>query len=118
VQRLDGQDGSIVPLDVRDPFQIKPYGHATWGVSEVWDSHWMPVYNKLGVATGKRTNLGYSVDPVRGLDAYAVDLPGGTEPPVSAAAPPCGSSPSGTARRVAGGGGLPARLRGCGGAPG
>lgn len=66
-------------LDVRDPRQIKPYGHATWGVSEVWDSYWLPVYNKSGVATGKKTNLAYSVDLVRGLDVYAVDLPGGVE---------------------------------------
>ncbi|HEX6246593.1 MAG TPA: hypothetical protein VFZ64_01865 [Nocardioidaceae bacterium] len=123
VKRLDGSEGSIVPLDkveladlgsfpvpqyafcsshwfdyhqsgivavgfygggtqfvdVRDPREIKPYGHATWGVSEVWDSYWMPVYNRNGVATGKKTNLAYSVDLVRGLDVYAVDLPGGTE---------------------------------------
>jgi hypothetical protein len=123
VKRLDGKQGSVVPLDkvelddlgtfpvpqyafcsahwfdyhqtgivavgfygggtqfvdVRDPRQIKSYGHATWGVSEVWDSYWMPVYNKNGVATGKKTNLAYSVDLVRGLDVYAVDLPGGVE---------------------------------------
>ncbi len=66
-------------VDVRDPREIKPYGHATWGVSEVWDTYWVPVYNKNGVATGRKTNLAYSVDAVRGLDVYAVDLPGGTE---------------------------------------
>ncbi|MGH3369689.1 MAG: hypothetical protein ACRDPR_06790, partial [Nocardioidaceae bacterium] len=66
-------------VDVRDPREIKPFGHATWGVSEVWDSYWVPVYNKNGVATGKKTNLAYSVDLVRGLDVYAVDLPGGSE---------------------------------------
>jgi hypothetical protein len=125
VKRLDGKQGSIVPLDkvelsdlgtfpvpqyafcsshwfdyhqsgivavgfygggtqfvdVRDPREIKSYGHATWGVSEVWDSYWMPVYNKNGVATGKKTNLAYSVDLVRGLDVYAVALPGGAELP-------------------------------------
>jgi hypothetical protein len=125
VKRLDGKQGSIVPLDkvelsdlgsfpvpqyafcsahwfdyhqsgivavgfygggtqfvdVRDPRQIKPYGHATWGVSEVWDTYWMPVYNSNGVATGKKTNLAYSVDLVRGLDVYAVALPGGAELP-------------------------------------
>ena len=123
VKRLDGSEGSIVPLDkvelsdlgsfpvpqyafcsahwfdyhqsgivavgyygggtqfvdVRDPQEIKPYGHATWGVSEVWDTYWAPVYNKNGVATGRKTNLAYSVDLVRGLDIYAVDLPGGVE---------------------------------------
>jgi len=66
-------------VDVRNPEKITSYGHATWGVSEVWDSYWMPVYNKNGVATGKKTNLAYSVDLVRGLDVYAVDMPGGTE---------------------------------------
>jgi hypothetical protein len=124
IERLDGSEGSIVPLDkveladlgsfpvpqyafcsahwfdyhpsgivaigfygggtqfldVRDPQNIEPYGHATWGVSEVWDSYWVPVYNKNGVATGKKTNLAYSIDLVRGLDVYAVDLPGGGEP--------------------------------------
>ena len=38
----------------------------------------MPVYDKRGVDTGKKTNLVYSVDLVRGLDVYAVDLPGST----------------------------------------
>jgi hypothetical protein len=123
VKRLDGSEGSIVPLDkveladlgsfpvpqyafcsshwfdyhqsgivavgfygggtqfvdVRDPGHIKPFGHATWGVSEVWDTYWVPVYNSKGVATGKKTNLAYSVDLVRGLDVYAVDLPGGED---------------------------------------
>ena len=69
--------GGTQLVDVRDPRRIAPYGHATWGVSEVWDSYWVPVYNGSGVATGKKTNLAYSVDLVRGLDVYAVDLPGG-----------------------------------------
>ena len=55
---------------------IKSYGHATWGASEVWDSYWMPVYSKAGVMTAKKTNLAYSVDLVRGIDVYRVDLPG------------------------------------------
>ena len=63
-------------VDVRKPRDIKSYGHATWGVSEVWDSYWVPRYDKRGVAHGK-TNLAYSVDAVRGLDVYRVDLPGG-----------------------------------------
>ena len=65
-------------LDVRDARDIKSYGHATWGVSEVWDSYWMPVYNAKGVMTAKKTNLAYSVDLVRGIDVYRVDLPGTT----------------------------------------
>ncbi len=71
--------GGTQMVDVRDPENLTSYGHATWGASEVWDAYWMPVYNKNGVATGKKTNLVYSVDLVRGLDVYAVDLPGGTE---------------------------------------
>ncbi len=63
-------------LDVRNPRNLKSYGYATWGVSEVWDSYWMPVYNKAGIRTEKKTNLAYSVDLVRGIDVYRVDLPG------------------------------------------
>ena len=37
---------------------------------------WAPVYNRKGVATSQRTNLVYSVDLVRGLDVYVVDVPG------------------------------------------
>ena len=55
---------------------LKSYGHATWGASEVWDSYWMPVYSKAGVMTSKKTNLAYSVDLARGIDVYRVDLPG------------------------------------------
>ena len=62
-------------LDVRRPTQIKPFGHATWGASEVWDAYWAPRYTDAGVARGK-TNIAYSVDAVRGLDVYRVDLPG------------------------------------------
>ncbi len=62
-------------VDVRNPRDIKPYGHATWGASEVWDTYWVPRYTKAGVARG-RTNLAYSVDAVRGLDVYRVRLPG------------------------------------------
>ena len=63
-------------IDVRNSKDLKSYGHATWGASEVWDSYWMPVYSKAGVMTSKKTNLAYSVDLVRGIDVYRVDLPG------------------------------------------
>ena len=133
VKRLDGSDGSIVPLakveladlgtfpvpagafcsshwfdyhpsgivavgfygggtqliDVTDPTAPTSHGYATWGASEVWDSMWVPVYNRKGVATSQRTNLLYSVDLVRGLDVYVVDVPGdglGTVPSVEAPA--------------------------------
>lgn len=68
--------GGMQLLDVRDPHDIKPFGHAMWVGSEVWDAYWVPVYNKNGTATGKRTNVVYTVDLVRGLDVYTVALPG------------------------------------------
>ncbi|MGA9749800.1 MAG: hypothetical protein WBQ50_20295 [Nocardioides sp.] len=68
--------GGMQLIDARDPRDLKPFGHATWGVSEVWDSYWAPVYNKAGVRTAKSTNLVYAIDLVRGLDVYRVDLPG------------------------------------------
>jgi hypothetical protein len=67
--------GGTQLVDVRKPRDIKHFGHATWGVSEVWDTYWAPRYDKRGIARGK-TNLAYSVDAVRGLDVYRVDLPG------------------------------------------
>ena len=54
----------------------KPYGHAVWGASEVWDSMWVPVYDRTGHQTGAKSNVVYSIDLVRGLDVYAVDVPG------------------------------------------
>ncbi|HSE55214.1 MAG TPA: hypothetical protein VLB03_05745, partial [Nocardioidaceae bacterium] len=71
-------------VDVRKPRDIKAYGHATWGVSEVWDAYWVPRYTKDGLARGK-TNLAYSVDAVRGLDVYRVALPGNRPAAVSPA---------------------------------
>ena len=68
--------GGTQLVDVRDARHLKPYGHATWGASEVWDSYWVPKFGADGVDTGRKTNLVYSVDLVRGLDVYAVDLPG------------------------------------------
>jgi hypothetical protein len=70
--------GGTQLVDARDPRHLTSYGHATWGASEVWDSYWVPAYSRKGVDTGRLTNLVYSVDLVRGLDVYAVDLPGGS----------------------------------------
>jgi MYXO-CTERM domain-containing protein len=36
----------------------------------------VPQRNKNGVAGSGRTNIVYTVDAVRGLDVYTVDLPG------------------------------------------
>jgi hypothetical protein len=120
IKRMDGSDGSIVPLakveladlatyplpvgafcsahwfdyhqsgivsvgyygggtqfiDVTDALAPTSHGFAWFGASEVWDSYWVPVYNSRGVATGRKTNLAYSVDLVRGLDVLAVDVEG------------------------------------------
>lgn len=68
--------GGTQLIDVTDPLQPVSHGYGSWGASEVWDSMWVPVYNRKGIATSQRTNLVYSVDLVRGLDVYVVDVPG------------------------------------------
>jgi hypothetical protein len=73
--------GGLQLVDARDPRDLKPYGHATWGLSEVWDAYWVPRYTKRDVATDDRTNIVYTVDLARGLDVYTVDLPGGSGDP-------------------------------------
>ncbi len=65
-------------IDTRNPSDLKAYGHFTTGVSEVWDAYWVPERNNNGVATGRKTNIVYSVDFVRGIDVLTVDLPGTT----------------------------------------
>ena len=72
--------GGTQLIDVRRARDLRSYGYATWGASEVWDAYWVPRYGRDGVAGPGRTNLVYSVDLVRGLDVYAVDLPGGQDP--------------------------------------
>lgn len=81
--------GGTQILDVRDPRDITSYAHSIWGLSEVWDAMWVPAY-KGGRMTGRKTNVVYSIDLVRGLDVYAVDVPGdgrGALPPASASDP-------------------------------
>ncbi len=81
--------GGTQILDVRNPRVIKPYAHSIWGTSEVWDAMWVPAY-KNGRMTGGTTNVVYSIDLVRGLDVYAVDVPGdgrGALPPASSSDP-------------------------------
>ena len=69
-------EGGLRLLDVRDATDIKEYGYVASGLSEVWDAYWVPQRNKNGVAGTARTNIVYTVDAVRGLDVYTVDLPG------------------------------------------
>lgn len=67
--------GGTQILDVRNPRRITSYASSWWGVSEVWDAMWLPVYQG-NRRTNRSTNVVYSIDLVRGLDVYAVDLPG------------------------------------------
>lgn len=68
--------GGTQLIDARSPRHLKPYGHAVWPGSEVWDDMWVPVYDERGRQTGERSNVLYAIDLVRGLDVYSVDLPG------------------------------------------
>ena len=50
---------------------------------------WVPVYDRRGDQTGASSNVVYSIDLVRGLDVYSVDVPGdgrGSNPYPSATA--------------------------------
>lgn len=67
--------GGLRLLDVRDARNIVEYGHFATGVTETWDAYWVPVRNSTGVATGRKSNVVYVVDLVRGLDVLQVDLP-------------------------------------------
>lgn len=69
--------GGLRLLDVRDARNIAEYGHFATGVTEAWDAYWVPVRNSAGVATGRKSNVVYVVDLVRGLDVLQVDLPTG-----------------------------------------
>ena len=76
-------------IDVRNPQRLKSHGYAHWGASQVWDAMWVPVYDRRGDQTGASSNVVISVDLVRGLDVYSVDVPGdgrGSNPYPSATA--------------------------------
>jgi hypothetical protein len=63
-------------IDVRDPQKLRSHGYAHWGASQVWDAMWVPVYDRHGDQTKANSNVVYSIDLVRGLDVYSVDVPG------------------------------------------
>lgn len=94
-------------IDVRDPRNLEQFGYFTAGVSEVWDAYWVPERDASGAAVpGRKTNVIYTVDAVRGVDVLAVrDLP--ADLPVSEG-PGLGTSPTtvaaatGTAGRTTG----------------
>ncbi len=64
-------NGGVRLVDVRDPKNIKPFGFAQGG-GETWDAYWVPKRDDRHRAMVERTNIFYSVDAVRGLDAYRV----------------------------------------------
>ncbi|MDQ1670443.1 MAG: hypothetical protein QOE40_2504 [Actinomycetota bacterium] len=72
-------EGGLRIIDVRDATNLRQYGYAASGLGEVWDAYWVPQRSKSGVASSTdKTNIVYTVDAVRGLDVYTVDLPGAT----------------------------------------
>jgi hypothetical protein len=100
--------GGTQLLDVRDPQKIRSYGYAHWFASEVWDAMWVPVYDDRGRQTGRKSNVVYAIDLVRGLDVYSVNVPGDGR----GATPSPEVSPSGSAIDRAAGSALPLGLVG------
>ncbi len=94
--------GGTQLIDARKPRNLKSFGHAVWGGSEVWDNMWVPVYNTQGKQTRKVSKVLYAIDLVRGLDVYRVDAPGkGIGPRRASSA--SASAPSPVAQRAPGG---------------
>jgi hypothetical protein len=60
-------------IDVSNPKDIKSYGYAYWGGTQVWDTRWVPIYRD-GKQVQRKSNVAYSIDLVRGLDVYVVDV--------------------------------------------
>ncbi|MGZ8744371.1 MAG: hypothetical protein ACXWXO_15755, partial [Nocardioides sp.] len=81
-------NGGTQFIDLSNPRKIKSYGYAYWGPgSQVWDSRWVPIY-KDGKQTKRKSNVAYSIDLVRGLDVYSVDVGDGRGTRPSAALSP------------------------------
>ena len=89
-------------IDVRNPRDLKQFGFFTGGASEVWDAYWAPQRDRNdAVIPGRKTNLVYTVDAVRGVEVFRVkNLP--PEMPVSGAASNATSGPSPAAGSGAG----------------
>ncbi len=109
-------------LDVRDARNIKQLGYATGLATEVWDAYWVPQRDAAGVVIpGKKTNLVYTADAVRGIEVFEVTLPAAASAPAPeqpagpppaappAATPPAGGSPLAATGAAAG---LPAAALG------
>jgi hypothetical protein len=60
-------------IDVRNPRDLKQFGFATNTASQVWDAYWVPQRDKNGgVLPGLKTNIVYTVDALRGVEAFEV----------------------------------------------
>jgi len=60
-------------IDVRNPRDLKQFGYATGGASQDWDAYWAPQRDNTGaVVPGKKTNVIYTVDALRGVEVFAV----------------------------------------------
>lgn len=102
-------------LDVTDPREITQFGYATGVATQVWDAYWVPERDAAGVAIpGRKTNLVYTADAVRGIEVFEVALPAAA--PVDAAPPaeqppaeepPPAASPGGGSALPATGGMVP-----------
>jgi hypothetical protein len=60
-------------INVRDARNLSQFGYATGGGSEVWDAYWAPQRRSSGrIIPGRKTNLVYTVDAVRGVEVFEV----------------------------------------------
>ncbi len=99
-------------IDVRDPADLKQFGFFTPGVAQVWDAYWLPLRDAKGVVLpGRKSNLIYTVDAVRGVDVLRVDLPG-------SAILPADGSPGGSGGQDGGGPNGPGATPQAGAGPG
>ena len=61
-------------INVRDAKNLNQYGYVTGGATEVWDAYWVPQRREDGtVRPGYKTNIVYTVDAVRGVEAFEVN---------------------------------------------
>ncbi len=79
-------------LDVRDARKIQQYGYSTSVATETWDAYWVPQRDAARVSIpGRKSNIVYTADAVRGVDVYQVSLPAPAPAPATAGAPDSGA---------------------------
>jgi hypothetical protein len=61
-------------INVRDARNLKQAGYFTGGGTQVWDAYWVPERRSDGtIVPGRKTNIIYTVDAVRGMDVLRVN---------------------------------------------